>query len=142
MEFECCKPVPVIRHVFVCLCACTYVYCELRLSTCLVIGSFHSGSAGGRASLKHRNEINDPCFCRCDQQTTLSSHSKTKELTEGGKVENTTTQEPLAITPQTFGIFFCLWGQQTNFKTVCVTLHLCHCPCRLSLTFRLKPFAK
>lgn len=105
--------------MFVCAPA-RHVYCALRLSTCLVIAGFHFGSAGGMASLKHCNEINDPCFCRCDQQTTLSSHSKTKELTEGGKVENTTAKEPLKITMQTFRVFFLYqWGQHTVTKYCC-----------------------
>lgn len=56
----------------------------VHLCTCLVIASFHYGSAGGRAALQHCNEINDPWFFRCDQQTKLSSHSETKGVT-GGK---------------------------------------------------------
>lgn len=62
--------------------------CIVHLSTCLVIASFHYGSAGGRAALQHCNEINDPWFFRCDQQTKLSSHSETKGVT-GGKTEST-----------------------------------------------------
>lgn len=57
--------------------------CIVHLSTCLVIANFHYGSAGGRAVLQHCNEINDPWFFRCDQETKLSSHSETKEVTGG-----------------------------------------------------------
>lgn len=65
--------------MWACACVCAFVMC-----TCLVIASFHYGSAGGGAMLQHCNEINDPWFFRCDQQTKLSSQSETKEVT-GGK---------------------------------------------------------
>lgn len=72
--------------------------CIVHLSTCLVIASFHYGSAGGRAALQHCNEINDPWFFRCDQQTKLSSHSETKGVT-GGKLKAQRT-EATKITSQ------------------------------------------
>lgn len=137
VEFECCKPLPVIRHVLVCLCACACVCCALRLSTCLVIGSFRSGSVGGRASLKRCNEINDPCFCRCDQQTTLSSRSKTKELTEGGKVENATRQEPLTVTSQAFRIFFFFFASGVGGQTSKLFALLCTYVTSLSIFLSL-----
>lgn len=49
---------------------------------------------GGRTTLQHRNEINDPWFFRCDQQTKLSSRSETKEVT-GGKLREYGALKPL-----------------------------------------------
>ena len=86
LEFDCGKAVLIIRRAFVCVCA---RMCVVHLSTCLVIASFHYGAAGGRAALQHWNEINDPWFFRCDQQTKLSSRSETKGVTGGTKPKGT-----------------------------------------------------
>lgn len=83
-----------------CGCACM---CTVHLSTCLVTGSFHHGSVGGRAALQHCDEINDPWFFRCDQQTKLSAHSETKGVM-GGKAE-------------------CLSTEATDFQNKCTGSH-------------------
>lgn len=80
----------IIRRAFVCVCA---RMCVVHLSTCLVIASFHYGAAGGRAALQHCNEINDPWFFRCDQQTKLSSRSETKGVMGGKKNKKKTKKE-------------------------------------------------
>lgn len=92
LEFDCGKAVLIIRHLFVYVCA---RMCVVHLSTCLVIANFHYGSAGGRAVLQHCNEINDPWFFRCDQETKLSSHSETKAVTGG--TEKHSAPKPLRL---------------------------------------------
>lgn len=100
---------------------CMHVYCALCMCTCLVIASFHYGSAGGRAALQRCNEINDPWFFRCDQQTKLSSSSKTKGLMGGkrkGKIRSQRTDAAKITSRMCRVSCQCSsqWGQQTNTK--------------------------
>lgn len=93
LEFDCGKAVLIIRRLFVYVCACM---CIVHLSTCLVIANLYYDSAGGRAVLQHCNEINDPWFFRCDQETKLSSHSETKEVTGRNRKQSAPTPQRLA----------------------------------------------
>lgn len=129
-----------------------HVYCALCMCTCLVIASFHYGSAGGRAALQRCNEINDPWFFRCDQQTKLSSSSKTKGLMGGkrkGKIRSQRTDAAKITSRMCRVSCQCSsqWGQQTNIKNSqihphCTSLSPSPHPIHPPLTFRLKPSAK
>lgn len=101
LEFDCGKAVLIIR---LCLFFCAGMHACMHLCTCLVIASFHCGSAGGRAALQHCNEINDPWLFRCDQQTKLSSHSETKGVT--GEKQKEQHTEATRITLQMWMGFY------------------------------------
>lgn len=131
---------------------CMHVYCGLCMCTCLVIASFHYGSAGGRAALQRCNEINDPWFFRCDQQTKLSSSSKTKGLMGGKrkKKKEASTPTPLRLHRECAGYHASavLSGVSRQTPKIHKYIHTVHLsllaphPIHPPLTFRLKPSAK
>lgn len=111
VEFDCGKAALIISRLFVYVCA---RMCVVHLSTCLVIANFHYGSAGGRAVLQRCNEINDPWFFRCDQETKLSSHCETKSA--DGAERGAQRTQAAAITSRTCRVS-CQWGSQWGQQT-------------------------
>ena len=146
LEFDCGEALLIIIRVCVCL--------FVRVHACALCIWAHASSlpastmalrGGGGATLQRCNEINDPCFFRCDQQTKLSSRSETKGVTAGGGGGgNWKHSAPELWRFQRTCASVALSGvsRQTSYINI-HTVHLCPTPpLHPLLTFRLKPSAK